>query len=397
MNNKMYVPTFLRKNNLRKRVYSFNIAVLPGDGIGPEVTEQAVRVLETISASSQDFKLKLSTHDFGGCAIDSTGQPLPDSTLKACQKADAILMGSVGGPKWSAGEVRPEQGLLTLRKSLGLYANIRPASFASSSLVECSPLKPEIAMGTDIVVVRELIGGLYFGERKEQGAEPKPDTAWDTMIYSVEEVKRITRVAAKIALAANPPYQIISVDKANVLASSRLWRKVVTETLKEEFPQLKLEHQLVDSAAMIIVANPKKLNGVILTENMFGDILSDETSVLVGSLGLLPSASLAGAPKTDLAPGERPPSGLYEPIHGSAPDIAGQGIANPIGAILSAAMLLRYSLGLEKYAQAVEAAVRKVLDSTASGGLGLRSKDLGGGSSTREIGDSVVKVLGELL
>ena len=178
----------------------------------------------------------------------------------------------MGGPKWSTGTVRPEQGLLTLRKSLGLYANIRPASFASDSLVECSPLKPEIAQGTNIIVVRELIGGLYFGERKEQGAEPNTDSAWDTMVYSVEEVKRITRVAAKIALAANPPHQIISVDKANVLASSRLWRKVVTETLKEEFPQLKLEHQLVDSAAMIIVANPKKLNGVILTENMFGDM-----------------------------------------------------------------------------------------------------------------------------
>ncbi|THH12402.1 hypothetical protein EW145_g65 [Phellinidium pouzarii] len=367
----------------------FNITVLPGDGIGPEVVEQAVRVLETISASSADFELKLSSHDFGGCAIDSTGQALPDSTLKACQGADAILMGSVGGPKWSSGKVRPEQGLLTLRKTLGLYANIRPASFASSSLVDISPLKPEIAAGTNIIVVRELIGGLYFGERKEQDVGPNPDTAWDTMVYSVEEVKRITRVAAKIALAANPPLPITSVDKANVLASSRLWRKVVTETLKEEYPQLKLEHQLVDSAAMIIVANPKKLNGVILTENMFGDILSDETSVLVGSLGLLPSASLAGAPKTDFAPGEKPPSGLYEPIHGSAPDIAGQGIANPIGTILSAAMLLRYSLGLEKHAQAVEAAVRKALDSKANGGLGLRSRDLGGASTSREIGDSI--------
>ena len=183
-----------------------------------------------------------------------------------------LTIGSVGGPKWSSGKVRPEQGLLTLRKTLGLYANIRPASFASQSLVECSPLKPDIAAGTNIIVVRELIGGLYFGERKEQDAEPKPEAAWDTMIYSVEEVKRITRVAAKIALAANPPLPIISVDKANVLASSRLWRRVVTECLKEEFPQLKLEHQLVDSAAMIIVANPKKLNGVILTENMFGDM-----------------------------------------------------------------------------------------------------------------------------
>ncbi|KAL5508122.1 LEU2 [Sanghuangporus vaninii] len=336
---------------------SFNIVVLPGDGIGPEVIQQAVRVLNTISEASPDIQLKLAFHEIGGAAIDATGQNLPDSTLKACKDADAILMGAVGGPKWATSPVRPEVGLLTLRKSLDLYANIRPASFVSKSLVECSPLKPEIAAGTNLIVVRELVGGLYFGERKEQGVEPKLDTAWDTMIYSVEEVKRITRVAAKIALAANPPHKIVSIDKANVLASSRLWRKVVTETLSEEFPQLKLEHQLVDSAAMIIVANPKKLNGVLLTENMFGDILSDETSVLVGSLGLLPSASLAGAPKTDLAPGEKPPAGLYEPIHGSAPDIAGQGIANPIGTILSAAMLLRYSLGLEKQAQAIEAAV----------------------------------------
>lgn len=257
--------------------------------IGPEVVQQAIRILETLNTASTEFELKLTSHDFGGCAIDSTGEALPDSTLNACQEADAILMGmhylmtdhnfalplslgSVGGPKWSSGAVRPEQGLLKLRKALGLYANIRPASFASPSLVECSPLKPEIAKGTNIIVVRELIGGLYFGERKEQSAEPKPDVAWDTMIYSVEEVKRITRVAAKIACAANPPLPIISVDKANVLASSRLWRKVVTETLKEEYPQLKLDHQLVDSAAMIIVANPRKLNGVILTENMFGDM-----------------------------------------------------------------------------------------------------------------------------
>lgn len=371
--------------------------MLPGDGIGPEVVGQAVRVLETLNASAQDFELKLEYYDIGGCAIDKTGQSLPDSTLKACKEADAILLGSVGGPKWPSGPVRPELGLLTLRKNLDLYANIRPASFPSKSLVECSPLKREIAEGTDLIVVRELVGGLYFGERKEPGVEPKPNSAWDTMIYSVDEVKRITRVAAKIALATSPPRKIVSVDKANVLASSRLWRKAVTETLTEEFPQLKLEHQLVDSAAMILVANPRKLNGVILTENMFGDILSDETSVLAGSLGLLPSASLAGEPITEFAPGVKPPAGLYEPIHGSAPDIAGQGIANPIGTILSAAMLLRYSLGLEKQAQAVEAAVRKVLDDKASGGLGLRSKDLGGESTTTEIGDSVVSALKELL
>jgi len=377
---------------------SFNIVVLPGDGIGPEVTAQAARVLEAINALAPDVELKLSSHDIGGCAIDATGEPLPAATLAACQNADAILMGSVGGPKWSSvAKVRPEQGLLTLRKTMGLYANIRPASFASPSLVDSSPIKPEIVRGTDITVVRELIGGLYFGDRKEAGIEPKPDTAWDTMIYSEEEIKRITRVAAKIALASNPPLSIHSVDKANVLASSRLWRKVVTETIETEFPQLKLDHQLVDSAAMLIVYNPRKLNGVIVTENMFGDILSDETSVLVGSLGLLPSASLAGAPNLNLQPGEKPPAGLYEPIHGSAPDIAGQGIANPIGSILSASMLLRYSLGLEKYANAVDEAVKKVLDDKSIGGFGMRTKDLGGESKTTEIGDKVIDVLKTLL
>ncbi|KAF9054952.1 3-isopropylmalate dehydrogenase, partial [Hymenopellis radicata] len=372
---------------------SFRVVVLPGDGIGPEVIAQATRVLEVVSAASSEFKLNLETHDFGGCAIDSTGEPLPAATLKACQEADAILMGSIGGPKWGVhAKVRPEQGLLALRKTLGLYANIRPANFASEALLEYTPLKPTIAKGVDMIVVRELIGGAYFGARKEQGVEPDVDTAWDSMIYSVPEVQRITRVAAQIALAANPPLEIHSIDKANVLASSRLWRKVVTETLEKEYPQLKFDHQFVDSAAMVMVASPKRLNGVILTENLFGDILSDQSSVIPGSLGLLPSASLAGAPSAPSAD-FKPTSGLYEPIHGSAPDIAGMGIANPIGTILSAAMLLRYSLGLEAPAQAIETAVRKVLDSTETGGLGLRTADLGGKASTVDIGDGIVEVL----
>ncbi|KAG6842036.1 3-isopropylmalate dehydrogenase [Blastosporella zonata] len=376
---------------------SFNVVVLPGDGIGPEVVEQATRVLEVVSAASPDFTLNLAPHLFGGCAIDAHGEPLPPSTLKACKEADAILMGSIGGPKWGVdAKVRPEPGLLALRKALGLYANIRPANLASDSLLDYSPLRPEIAKGVDIIVVRELIGGAYFGTRKEQGVAPDVDTAWDTMIYSVEEVKRITRVAAQIALTANPPLEIHSVDKANVLASSRLWRKVVTETLTEEYPQIKLHHQLVDSAAMFITSLPRKLNGIILTENLFGDILSDQTSVIPGSLGLLPSASLAGAPSTPSAD-FKPTLGLYEPIHGSAPDIAGQGIANPIGTILSSAMLLRYSLGLEKPAKAIEDAVRKVLDSPELGGLGLRTADLGGKVGTKELGDQIVEALKGLL
>ncbi|KAF9569109.1 3-isopropylmalate dehydrogenase [Agrocybe pediades] len=373
---------------------SFRVVVLPGDGIGPEVTAEAVKVLNTISALSPDFDLKLESYDFGGCAIDAVGEPLPASTLKACQEADAILMGSIGGPKWGVNApVRPEQGLLTLRKTLGLYANIRPANLASESLLDYSPLRPEIARGVDMIVVRELIGGAYFGPRKEQNVDPNPESAWDTMIYSVAEVQRITRVAAQIALAADPPLEIHSIDKANVLASSRLWRKVVTETLTAEYPQLKLDHHLVDSAAMVIVSSPRKLNGVILTENLFGDILSDQSSVIPGSLGLLPSASLAGAPSSPSAADFKPTSGLYEPIHGSAPDIAGKGIANPIGTILSAAMLLRYSLGLEKPAQAIEAAVRKVLDNVESGGHGLRTADLGGKVTTTEIGNQIVEVL----
>jgi len=373
----------------------YRIVVLPGDGIGPDVITQATRVLQLISEKSSTTKLVLEPQDFGGCAIDKHGEPLPPSTLKACQEADAILMGSVGGPKWGPdAKVRPEQGLLAIRKALGLYANVRPANFASDSLLSYSPLKPEIAKGVDMIVVRELIGGLYFGPRQEQGSG---DTAYDTMVYSVSEVQRITRVAAQIALAAQPPLPIHSIDKANVLASSRLWRKVVTETLKNEYPQLSLDHYLVDTAAMLIVSNPKKLNGIILTENMFGDILSDETSVIPGSLGLLPSASLAGAPASPLDPSFKPTSGIYEPIHGSAPDIAGKGIANPVGTILSAAMLLRYSLGLEKEAQAVEAAVRKVLDDESIGGHGTRTADLGGRATTVELGDKVVEALKQLI
>ncbi|KAL6305809.1 3-isopropylmalate dehydrogenase [Sparassis latifolia] len=379
---------------------TFRIVVLPGDGIGPEVIAEAIKVLEVVSATSPDVELKLESHLFGGCAIDATGQPLPESTLKACQEADAVLMGSIGGPKWGVNsKVRPEQGLLGIRKALGLYANIRPANFASDALLANSPLKPSVAQGVDIIVVRELIGGAYFGPRKEFGTGPQEDTAYDTMIYSVDEVKRITRVAAQIALAANPPLTIHSIDKANVLASSRLWRKVVVETLQEEYPQLKFDHHLVDSASMIIVANPRKLNGVILTENLFGDILSDESSVIPGSLGLLPSASLAGAPSVAdaTAPDFKSTPGIYEPIHGSAPDIAGQGIANPIGTILSVAMLLRYSLGLEKPAAAIELAVRKVLDEKSQGGEELRTADLGGSVKTTEIGDKIVELLKRLL
>jgi len=375
---------------------TFSIATLPGDGIGPEVVDQAVRVLELVSEKSTNFKLQIRPHDFGGAAIDATGEPLPAATLQACKEADAILLGAVGGPKWGVGKVRPEQGLLTIRKELDLYANIRPARFPSDSLLEHSPLRPEVAKGTDIVVIRELVKGLYYGDRKEADLDA-PDSkgeAYDMMVYDKSDVQRITRLAAYLAMRSSPPAKIHSIDKANVLATSRLWRRVVNETIESEFREkgVEVDHHLVDSAAMVMVSNPRKLNGILLTENMFGDILSDESSVIPGSLGLLPSASLS-----ELPTGESPCKGLYEPIHGSAPDIAGQGIANPVGTILSGALLLRWSLGLEKEAAAIEQAVRKVLDTTDMGGFGVRTRDLGGSATTKEVGDKVLQVLNDLL
>mgnify|MGYP001940208975 FL=1 len=375
---------------------TFSIATLPGDGIGPEVVDQAVRVLELVSEKSTNFKLQIRPHDFGGAAIDATGEPLPAATLQACKEADAILLGAVGGPKWGVGKVRPEQGLLAIRKELDLYANIRPARFPSDSLLEHSPLRPEVAKGTDIVVIRELVKGLYYGDRKEADldAPGSKGEAYDMMVYDKSDVQRITRLAAYLAMRSSPPAKIHSIDKANVLATSRLWRRVVNETIESEFREkgVEVDHHLVDSAAMVMVSNPRKLNGILLTENMFGDILSDESSVIPGSLGLLPSASLS-----ELPTGESPCKGLYEPIHGSAPDIAGQGIANPVGTILSGALLLRWSLGLEKEAAAIEQAVRKVLDTTDMGGFGVRTRDLGGSATTKEVGDKVLQVLNDLL
>jgi len=374
---------------------TYKIVTLPGDGIGPEVIEQASRVLDVISESGK-VKFEVKACDFGGIAIDNHGNPLPPSTLQACQAADAILLGSVGGPKWGVGKVRPEQGLLELRKTLGLYANIRPALFPSESLVQLSPLKDSIASGTEIIVVRELIGGIYFGQRTEatsfEADGGEASVATDECRYSVAEIQRIARVAAFLAMTTTPPMAVHSVDKANVLATSRLWRKVVSDLFSKEFPQLSLDHHLVDSAAMLICSNPKKLNGIVLTENLFGDVLSDETSVIPGSLGLLPSASLAGIPDR-----KSKCLGVYEPIHGSAPDIAGKGIANPVGTILSVAMMLRYSLGLDHQADQIELAVRKVLDSQETGGHGLRTADLKGQASTKQLGDAVVSALKTIL
>ncbi|KAK7208294.1 Isopropylmalate dehydrogenase-like domain-containing protein [Myxozyma melibiosi] len=363
------------------------IVLLPGDHVGKEVVAEARKVLDAIVALRPDTKIEYEEHLIGGAAIDATGEPLPDVTLNAAKSANAILLGAVGGPKWGTGAVRPEQGLLKIRKELNLYANLRPCSFPSDSLIKYSPLKEEVARGTDFVVVRELVGGIYFGDRKEDTGD---GVAMDTEVYSVAEVERITRMAAFIALQSEPPLPIWSLDKANVLASSRLWRKTTERVIKEEFPQLTLKHQLIDSAAMILVKDPKSLNGVIVTSNMFGDIISDEASVIPGSLGLPPSASLASLPDGSEA------LGLYEPCHGSAPDLPA-GKVNPIATILSVAMMLKLSLNMKAEGLAVEAAVRKVLDSKDIGGYDVRTGDLGGTASTSDVGDAVVKALKEIL
>jgi len=330
---------------------TMKIVVLGGDGVGPEVTAAAVRVLEAVS---KRFKLGLAFEEalLGGIATDKTGSPLPAATIDACKAATGILLGAVGGPKWDNIEVakRPEQGLLGIRKALGLFANLRPVTVIPE-LAAASPLKPEKLRGVDILVIRELTGGIYFGKRGRTAA-----AAFDTCEYSVGEIERVCRVAAKLAMGRRR--KITSVDKANVLDTSRLWRDVATRVFREEFPELKVEHLLVDAAAMHLLSRPADFD-VLVTENMFGDILTDEASMLAGSMGLLPSASLG-----DAGPG------LYEPIHGSAPDIAGQGVANPCGTILSAALLLRHSCHAPEAAAAIEHAVGAALRA------GARTRDI---------------------
>lgn len=361
------------------------ITVLPGDHVGTEVCDEAIKVLRAIEESSpKDIKFEFKHHLIGGAAIDATGVPLPDDALAAAKASDAVLLGAVGGPKWGTGAVRPEQGLLQIRKELNLYANLRPCNFVSDTLLELSPLKSEIVKGTNFTVVRELVGGIYFGERQEQEDSEDKESAWDTEKYSVAEVTRITRMAAFMALQHNPPLPIWSLDKANVLASSRLWRKTVDKVIKEEFPQLTVQHQLIDSAAMILVKSPTQLNGLVITSNMFGDIISDEASVIPGSLGLLPSASLASLPDTNSA------FGLYEPCHGSAPDLPNNKV-NPVATILSVAMMLRLSLDCVAESEALEKAVGEVLDS------GIRTGDLKGTSTTQEVGDAIAASVSKIL
>ncbi len=357
-----------------------NIVLLPGDGVGPEVVAEAVRVLEAVAAR-WGHSFSFDTRLIGGAACDEFGEPLRDEDVAACAKADAILLGAVGGPKWDAlpREIRPEQGLLKVRKALRLYANLRPVSVLPA-LSAASPLKPELLEGVDLLVVRELTGGLYFGRPSRQWRERRGMAAIDTLVYREHEVRRVVRLAFETARGRRG--HVTSVDKANVLQSSRMWRAVV-ESVAPEFPDVRWEHALVDSMAMHLITRPASFD-VIVTENMFGDILTDEASVLSGSIGLLPSASIGPARRGS----GHGPLGLYEPIHGTAPDIAGQGKANPAGTILSAAMMLRLSLGLLDEAAAIEAAVRDAVES------GVRTGDIAGGGavvSTSEFGDAVVE------
>jgi 3-isopropylmalate dehydrogenase len=338
------------------------VVLLPGDGIGPEILAPTLDVLRAVGA---DFDYE--EHAFGGASIDAHGIALTDDTLAACAGAEAVLLAAVGGPRWDTtdpSKPRPEQGLLGLRKGLGLFANLRPVK-PIPALYDASPLKREIIERTDLLVVRELTGGIYFGAKTRTD-----DSASDNCVYTREEVQRIARVAFRAARS-----RVTSVDKANVLETSRLWRQVVRELHAEEFPNIELEHLLVDNAAMRLVAAPRHFE-VILTENMFGDILSDEAAMLTGSLGMLPSASL----------GSDGP-GVFEPVHGSAPDISGQGIANPLAMFLSAAMMLRHGFGLETEASAVESAVDRALAD------GLRTPDLGGGATTAQAAQEVLKHL----
>ena len=350
----------------------FKITLLPGDGIGPEVVYEAARVLDVIAAK-YNHTFQYQERLMGGCSIDTYGTSLTDETLADCQSSDAVLLGAVGGPKWDDPNAkdRPERGLLALRKGLGVFANLRPIKL-HPALIEASPLKPERLQGVDILVIRELTGGLYFGQPKKREMRGDCEYAVDTLEYYDYEIERIIELAFK--LAEGRKKKVTSVDKANVLESSRLWRQLATQ-VGRRYPDVTLEHQLVDSAAMRLITGPASMD-VVVTENMFGDILTDEASVLAGSMGMLPSASVSEAGV-----------GLYEPIHGSAPDIAGKGIANPVGTILSAALMLRNSLKLEEEAASVEQAVDRAVTN------GARTTDLGGTLTTRQMTDEIIKCL----
>lgn len=356
---------------------SKQILVLPGDGIGPEIMAEAVKVLR-LANEKFDLNVELSFDELGGAAVDKYGVPLADETLERARAADAVLLGAVGGPKWDKIDpaIRPERGLLKIRSQLGLFANLRPG-ILYPQLADASSLKPDVVAGLDILIVRELTGGIYFGQPRETKVLDNGERmAYDTLPYSESEIRRIAKVGFDMAMVRNK--KLCSVDKANVLASSQLWRAVVEEVARD-YPDVELSHMYVDNAAMQLVKEPKKFD-VVVTGNLFGDILSDEAAMLTGSIGMLPSASLNSQRQ-----------GLYEPSHGSAPDIAGKGVANPLATILSAAMMLRYSLGEEAAADRIERAVQQVLSQ------GLRTGDIYSEGTTRvgtvQMGDAVVRAL----
>ncbi|KAH0596876.1 hypothetical protein MHUMG1_05184 [Metarhizium humberi] len=374
---------------------TFKLLVLPGDHVGPEVINEALRVLDVVEESRPGLKFERTFDVVGGSSIDKHGVPITQEVLEKATQSDAVLFGSVGGPKWADASPNPESGLLQLRHKLDAFANLRPCEIIVPSLLDASPLKPDIIRGTKFIVVRENCGGAYFGTKVET-----PDVASDLWVYRPHEVERCARVSAAVARllgksgdgkGGGGPAVVWSADKANVLASGRLWRRVTEDTFKKEFPDVELRHQLADSMAMLMVKNPRGFNGVIHTDNTFGDVLSDISGGIVGSLGTLPSASISGVP------GEGKCNGIYEPVHGSAPDIAGKGIVNPVAQILSLAMLLRYSCLLTAEAAAIESAVQRVFEPKEAGGFGIRTKDMGGNAGTREVGDAVCQVLRELL
>ncbi|KAL6231358.1 hypothetical protein BDW75DRAFT_243999 [Aspergillus navahoensis] len=367
-------------------VKTYDIVVFPGDYGGPEVMAEGLKVLGEIQRQyAHQVTFNLKHHLLGGASFDAHGTPITDKALSDAKAASAVLLGAVGGPAWDKTPIPVESGLGRLRKALDAFGNLRPVKFIHPSLIGTSALKEEVCRGADLLIIRELTGGIYYGARQEH--DGTLNAASDLDHYDRAQIQRVARLAGTLAMSTQPPTPITSLDKANLLAAcGRLWRGVVEETIHGEFPDVELKHMLIDTAAMTLGCRPTKLNGIVLTSNMFGDIISDQASAIPGSLGLLPSASLCAIPEGEIEGRVR---GIYEPVHGSAPDIAGQGIINPTGMILSVAMMLRYSLDMLAAATAIETAVSRVIEHEG------RTRDVGGTTSTAEFGDQVVAYLKE--